>query len=280
MTDQKKAILNFCANPSEETVSKLEDYTVAIMYGWCMYVRKTGVGKKDVVKKIIGFLISSLSPKICMDRRGLKSLLSACDVLKNMNAGKSVWITGYIRKSMAIKIYYGFDKKLPDFYNTIFSHELFGADRDHLFSRADLKETLVDFMSNNNDIKLDKIYINTGDKNSLFYDKNIGIIWSNEKCAECVKKANKGDKLDDECYKLIQDKCYDKIHNKAKFYNLSDIHRDDGSEGEEEGEENKREKKEKVVKSWKPEGWECDSCMLINDPKNKKCIACNEKRKN
>ena len=114
------------------------------------------------------------------------------------------------------------------------------------------------------DLKIDSITVVIQGEKKRFYEKELGVIWNEEKCADCTLSALKGKLISEKCKKRLDKKCYEKFRHSPEFI-FRDIHEE-------------KEKKKKNIDQTSM--WECEECFLMNKDSAKKCASCKTLRPN
>ena len=245
----------FAKNPTDKNATFLDESTQMIFYAWSTYVVKNKVGNIVKARKIREVLLSKIKKSICIDHRGLKSILLGCRLITQLNFGKNISMDIYIKRKKAFQVYYNADPKLPNMFSVNQQYGIFGVDKELTLYyegvRDYFKDTFMDFP----DIRIDKIDMVIRGNTKPFYEKELGVIWNEEKCAECTKQALKGD-IPIKCKKHIDKKCYTTFRNAPEFI-FKDTHEE-----------------QPFAKITQVGTWECSTCMLMNPPNVKKCRAC------
>ncbi len=253
----------FCKNPTKQNFLLLDELTQVILNASAEYYIKKGRGDLERARKIQMYYSTSTLSKNSL--RGLRSIFLAMKMLKLEEFVKIsddkypiliVYLEGFENKAFSVRYE---TRRLDGMFIVQQTNDLLGVDKELVMYEEEAKLYFVDVFSKNGlnvekiDVKLSK---DIAERN--FYDRNIGVIWSNEECVKCMGLKDKGQKLNRECQKLIADNCYEKIRYR--------------NQGGEKKSASPLKTRIGVVKKK-----ECPVCDVLNETTAKKCIACETK---
>ena len=261
-----KLVKKFAKEPTIKNAKKLDKSIQMLFYSYSSYVIENKIGDIQKAKLLRNILLPEINKDICMDRRGVKSIILGCKFLIQLNSKKNISLDIYINNLRAFRVYYNSDPQLPNMFLITQTYDLFGIDKElNLYY-----EGLVDYFKNIfldfSDIRINNIKLHSSNgENKDFYNKDIGVFWGNEKCAKCTISLLNGNTLTEECKKMIDNKCYEKFRHSPELV-FKDIH-----------EKKKPIDYKELIKLQKKQ-WECDKCFLYNPPETETCLACLNKK--
>jgi len=252
-------LTEFLQEPTPQRASFLDMATQHVVYGWATYCVKNKTGETELAKRIRTALLPELKRNTCFDHRGLRSLLLGCRLLLNFKPGQETYLTVTVGKQIALQIYYGVDKSLSTMYLVKQTHDMFGVDKELVLYYEGLADYLKELFMDFPDMRVNLIDVYIAGQVKAFYTAPLGVVWNEEKCAECTMIALGGKPMDKGCKKLYNEKCYQKFRYAPTFVF-----------------------KDAQPKRGKPSAWvqtgqvECQTCGLMNPKNSKKCTACGE----
>lgn len=196
-------------------VSKLEK-TKILLYRFARYCIEKDKGKIELAKKINRYSITeNLSEEA---KRGLRALLLAmillsADYMSKLVKNRYPIAIVYLTNDEVSVLKIGFGHELPDMFLITQTHTKFGVDKELLLYPEDAKDYIINLFGTHPEAVINKIdiYMSPADKKE-FYNRKIGVIWSNEECIECMRKKKLG-KIDSKCKKLLENKCWKQIRH-------------------------------------------------------------------
>lgn len=254
-------VKKFGKNPSQKNALHLDKSTQMLFYAWATYVVEKKDGDIDKARKIREVLLPEMKKTICIDQRGLRSIFLGCRLLTMLDFGKDTSLDIYIKNKKAFQVFYNADPSLSNMFFVNQTHTMLGVDKELTLYYEGIRDYFKDTFMDFPDMRVDKIDMVIQSKTKPFYRKELGVIWNEEKCAECTSDALAG-KISKKCKKLIEAECYTNFRHAPQFV-FKDIH---------------DEKKPAKAMESQADKWECSSCMLMNPKNAKKCIACGTPR--
>lgn len=234
----------FCSNPSGEKLRRLSKYEQALLYAMALFCIEKEDGKVDLAKKIVR--IYEFNNILSQNgRRGFSSVLLALNLLKTPEFMKikkkkkyplfKVYLPEY--NLPAITISYGTD--LPEFFSIFQTAPVLGMKKELVLGYEDVKEYLLDLFIQNTSLYVVSVVIWMNKKMvKQFYRSDIGVIWNQEKCTDCILKMRKRKNLDRECSEiLLEDRCYEDIRHGVDFSNLNERVENDEEKDESESDD-------------------------------------------
>lgn len=301
MSESEK-ILYFSKNPNTENASSLKNFSKILLFSWSVYCIEERKGNVELAKKFREILIPLLRPLVCLNRAGLKSLLSAIEMLSFTKPVENNRVIVFLSDNSILNIYRIIDiitekietkgkKKIKHSQETIL-YQLEEKNKNYsFFSSQDLKNHVKDFFREKNNIEINQIILILDSEEKIFYDKNLGIVWKNEKCAECTKLALDGTLFEEinaekekECRPYLKDKCWKNFINGPNLDDnvfLESV--DEEAQTMLDDERLKKIRKQakirtniennKFVFKTQNNEWQCKTCYLTNNG-GTQCISC------
>jgi len=258
----------FCKNPTKQNFVELEEITQVLLNAASEYYVKKEKGDLEKARKIQMYYAMNTIPENIL--RGVRSIFLAMKMLALQEFLEiadekypvvNVYLEGFEKKAFQIRYE---TRKLDGMFVITQTNDVLGVDKELTMYDGESRFYFANIFAKD-PVEVSKIDIRLSKDipTRQFYRKNIGIIWSNEKCLECLKLRDKGAKLNSECLKLIEANCREKIRYSP----------------------NKKEKqvsKKVIVNKSLSEfstknNKECSVCNLMNQPNAKECVACETK---
>lgn len=304
---------DFCNNVSRDGFIKLNKTIQKLFVKYSKYCIQNNKGKVDLARKILNYYKTrKYNENTIKGLKALFLALKFFKTkeYKRLEPKNRPFIKTFIGKQLAITIQYEIEFK--NLYSLLTSHDDFGMDKDLNLNENDLKETLIDLFSNNSEISKIVIDYRNKLKERNFYDEKYGIIYDISDCKRCKIKKNeiefckkhlrneKETKQKEKEVEILKD------NNTLTLEDYSDksfvVRGEDTKKYKEElknlgGRFNKNlnggsgwifsNKRREEVESFLNKNKklsslfqdqlnkkECNTCGLLNDSKNKNCIAC------
>jgi len=246
-------IKNFSKDPTYRNSEHLTLWQKLLFYTWSTYSVEEKKGNIEKAREIRKILSPELKKFICLDIRGLRSILLGCKLLLQLNQKKMTHMDIYIGNNKSFEVYYNYYKDLPGMFFVNQTDKDFGVDKELSLYYEGIVDYFKDMFRNFNSKKVSKIKFVISDREKAFYSEKLGVIWNEEDCADCALQSLKGEVTSEKCKQLIIKRCYDSFRHSP----LLEI--------------NIIEKTKKIDKS---DYKECPVCSVFNPKTLKKCQAC------
>ena len=204
---------NFSKDPTYRNSEYLTLWQKLLFYTWSTYSVEEKKGNIEKAREIRKILSPELKKFICLDIRGLRSILLGCKLLLQLNQKKMTHMDIYIGNNKSFEVYYNYDKDLPGMFFVNQTDKDFGVDKELSLYYEGIVDYFKDMFRNFNSKKVSKIKFVISDREKPFYSEKLGVIWNEEDCADCALQSLKGEVTSEKCKQLIIKRCYDSFRH-------------------------------------------------------------------